>query len=250
MLDRPEEALPEFRRSVRLDENNRVGLATLGRLLVSLGRADEGVAVLERLQDRYDLLEPETIALARGYADLGEQDRAKALVEQTISESGETAPLLQTLGSIASSSGRREDAMAAFERTLELDPDAVHALNFVAYTLAEEERDLERALELALKAVGLAPDNPLVRDTLGWVYFRLDRLEDAEREILAAVELGARDPVVFEHLGDTLQALGRSDEAIEAWSQALTLDPGFDSSRNRIEDARRRAPGDGEEGAP
>ena len=80
----------------------------------------------------------------------------------------------------------------------------------------------------------LAGDNPLVRDTLGWTYFRLGRLDDASRELKKALELGADDPIVLDHLGDVYAELGDRAEACEWWARALEMSDDGAQIRSKI----------------
>jgi len=124
--------------------------------------------------------------------------------------------------------------VAVHRRIIEQNPDAVTSLNFLAYELADSGENLHEALTLATRARELSPDNPLVRDTLGWTYFRLARYDDAVRELELAVSLGADSAVVLEHLGDAYDALGRTDDARDAWARALKLDPDRNTTLQRL----------------
>ncbi len=236
-FDRPEDAASELRRANRLDPDNQVVRFMLGRLLLALGDAPGAVTVLEPFVTAAGAREAEHLALARAHALLGNLDRARNVVESALEKYGETAELLTMLGSIQFDGGEIDGALASYERVLELAPDSVQALNFVAYTLADLELDAERSVTLAERAAELAPNSGLVRDTLGWAYFRAGRFAEAVAEIEHAIGLGENDPVIHEHLGDALEALGRSADAIEAWRRALELEPGRTSSAARIEAA-------------
>ena len=235
--DRPQDAASELKRANRLDPDNQLVRLMLGRLLLALGDASGAVAVLEPFAAAAGAREAEHLALARAHALLGDLDRARDVVESALEKHGETAELLTLLGSIQFDRGEIDLALASYERVLELAPDSVQALNFVAYTLADLELDAERSVTLAERAAALAPDSGLVRDTLGWAYFRAGRFAEATAEIERALELGESDPVILEHLGDALEALGRTADAIEAWKHALELEPGRASTTARIEAA-------------
>jgi tetratricopeptide (TPR) repeat protein len=232
---RAEEAVAELRRSDRLGPQNGAARSVLGRLLLALGRPAEAAPILERIALEPDPGESDFVMLARARGGLGDYDGASEAVEEGVRRFGETAALLRTRGSIDLDQGRVDASLSAYEHALELEPDSVEALNFLAYTLAEEDTELTRALEYARRAVELAPQSGLVRDTLGWVYFKLGRYEDAVREIGASLGLGEEDPVVLEHLGDALSALGRDEEAREAWRRALAWEPGRPSTLERLE---------------
>ena len=58
-------------------------------------------------------------------------------------------------------------------------------------------------------------------DSLGWVYYRLDRLDEAEDNLRRAAQKVARDPVVHDHLGDVYFRQGKLKEAISQWRTSL-----------------------------
>ncbi len=228
-------AVSEFRRSARLDPGNRVVTGMLARLLIAIGRPEEAVPMLEWIHSRYEAVEPEFISLAAGYSLMGESERAQAVLDTATARFGDTATILRTRGATYFGADDFDNAIAAYEKLLEIDENSVTALNFIAYTLADENRDLDRALEYARRAVELEDDNPLVRDTLGWAHFRLGNMEQARRELDLSLELGGDNPVILEHLGDVLLELGLVDEAVDAWTKALESSPGRASTIERIE---------------
>jgi tetratricopeptide (TPR) repeat protein len=234
LMDDLEGAVTAYRRAVRLDPDSRAALGMLSRLLVSLERPEEGVPLLERLLDTYEGFESEYLTLAAGYSMMGETERAHAVLDSVESAFGLSEALLRARGAAYLNEERYGRAVDVYERLLELEPDSVVALNFIAYTLADEGQDLERAVEYAERAVSLDADNPLVRDTLGWTYFRLGRLGDARKELETALELGADDPVVLDHLGDVFLEMGDRTEACRWWTRALQLADDGTTIRSKI----------------
>ncbi len=120
---------------------------------------------------------------------------------------------------------RIPESIAAFEKLLALRPDHGAALNYLGYMLADRNENLERALELVSKAVSLEPSNAAYLDSLGWVYFRLGKLDEAEKHLLTAKRLSPDDPTIEEHLGDLEERRGDVAKARERWSRALALEP-------------------------
>jgi tetratricopeptide (TPR) repeat protein len=237
MLGDSEAAVSELRRALRLDPDDRIVAGMLSRLLIALQRPEEGVPLLEWIVSRFRAVQPELVSLAAGYSLMEEHDRAHAVLDTAEARFGETPAILRARGATHYGEGDIDGAIDAYERLLRIDEDSVTALNFIAYTLADENRDLGRALDYANRAVELEPDNPLLRDTLGWAHFRRGEIEEARRELDLAIELGGDNPVILEHLGDVLLELDRADEAISAWTRALELAPGTASTIERIEDA-------------
>lgn len=116
----------------------------------------------------------------------------------------------------------------ALENALYLNPDNVVALNDHAYFTAVKGGDLDKALEMIKSAVEKSPDQPTFMDTHAWVLFKRGELEQAETIQRAAVEIAEKNkettPDYYDHLGDILASLGKTDEAVEAWEKALSLD--------------------------
>ena len=79
------------------------------------------------------------------------------------------APLVM-LGEVAGEMGDQEEALRRYRAAIALDGSSVVALNNLAYTLASSQPD--EALKYAQQASEIAPDNAMVHDTLGWVYYK------------------------------------------------------------------------------
>ena len=129
-----------------------------------------------------------------------------------------------TLGDVKEELDKWEEAESALERSIRLDPDNTTALNNYAYYLSLREENLERALEMAQKAVQSNPENSSFLDTLGWVHFKLGNLDEALDYIQRAVETGDASAEVYEHLGDVYEAQGLPEKAAEWWEKALKMD--------------------------
>ena len=102
---------------------------------------------------------------------------------------------------------------------------------------------MKEAHQLIEKALKLEPENAYYIDSLGWVFYRLGRLEDALREIKKSLQLLSQenkdDAIIREHLGDIYFAMGKEKEAIKAWRKALELDPENKKVKKKIEKASR-----------
>jgi len=128
------------------------------------------------------------------------------------------------------------DAMEQqLRRTIELSPRHYHAYNALGYSLADRKLRLEEARELIVKALSLAPKEPAIVDSMGWVEYRLGRLDEAERWLTQAY--AARpDADVAAHLGEVLWQRGQQDRARSVWAEGLKREPGNEA----IEEARQR----------
>lgn len=120
--------------------------------------------------------------------------------------------------------GRLDAAEADLRRLIEIDPENADALNALGYTLADRTDRYQEALELIQRAIKLKPDTPAIIDSLGWVSYRLGRIEEALRHLRRAFEQ-QRDAEVAAHLGEVLWVSGAKEEARAIWRQGREIDP-------------------------
>lgn len=193
------------------------------QLLYTLGRENEAVGLMEqgkRLfpgQARFPLLQA-------GY--LMEKKRlpeAREVLETALKVRPDDEDLLYQFGAVLDRLGDRKAALSVMQRIVDKSPEHADALNYIGYTLVEENRDLERALSLIKKADRLKPNNGYIVDSLAWAYYRLGRLDEAWKQIQRAVSLAQDDPTMWEHYGDIARDMGRRDKAKKGYKAALKL---------------------------
>jgi len=96
-------------------------------------------------------------------------------------------------------------------------------MNNLGYFLLERNERYQEAFDLIQGAVRIDPTNPKYLDSLGWAYFKLGKLPDAERYLKDALRFDSSSGTVYEHLGDVYQKQGKMDLAKTAWSRAASL---------------------------
>lgn len=107
---------------------------------------------------------------------------------------------------------------------IERDPQNATALNALGYTLADKTKRLDEALELIQKARSIAPTDPAITDSLGWVYYKMGRTEESLKLLEEAYKTFP-DPEVAAHLGEVLWQSGQFDKAREIWQEGLKKQP-------------------------
>ena len=160
-------------------------------------------------------------------------DEAMRAFERALVEAGNSQPDMLNAdfyfdyGAAAEQAGQYVKASELFRKSIELDPDnAARSYNYLGYMWVERSENLEEAGQLIRRALEMDPQNGAYVDSLGWLYFKQGKFEEALTELLRAAELLAEpDPVVFEHIGDTFDKLGRNAEAVLYWQKALQLNP-------------------------
>ena len=125
------------------------------------------------------------------------------------------------LGDIYHQQGEDTKAFDAYDRTLRNNPDNALVLNNYAYYLSLRGERLDEALEMAIHANELEPDNVYYTDTYAWVLYKLGRYKEAEKMMKKCLGL-EKNPsgANLEHYGDILFKLGKTDEAKTYWNKA------------------------------
>jgi tetratricopeptide (TPR) repeat protein len=235
-------AAPLFQRAI--DENprdpDRWRHAAAAHLRADSARqaaslADEGQLLFP---GRYDLARIEAFARLR----LGEHERAlthfeeaRTRMDSTSVPAAERAELHAGLGLAHQHLGHVQEAHAAYETALRLDARSPTALHHYAYSLAQQGTHLDRALDLAQRAVDVLGATSETLDTLGWVYFKRDNYAEAKsafEKALSASDVSAR---VYEHFGDVQRALGNESQARAYWQKALDRDPDRASVKQKLD---------------
>lgn len=128
--------------------------------------------------------------------------------------------------------GNDRKAFTEYERALRLNPDNTMALNNYAYYLAIDagarpaksktrRTDLDRALEMAGKAIAAEPVEATFLDTYAWVLYLRGEYAEAKRIMGQALPLDrGNSPELFLHYGDILWALGEDFMAVQYWKRA------------------------------
>lgn len=162
------------------------------------------------------------VLLAALLREQDEIEQGRTVFEQAIKMYPDDSELLFSYGMFLEKIGEQENAMAKMQDVLALDPDNGAALNYVGYTWADNNVNLDKALEYIKKAVDLEPDDGYIRDSLGWVYFKLGRIEQAIVELEKASAM-VNDPVIKEHLGDAYMQAGQVEKARASYEESYKL---------------------------
>ena len=141
--------------------------------------------------------------------------------------------LLYDFAMVAEKANNLDVMEKALRRVIELAPTNQNAYNALGYSLAERNIRLPEASVLIEKALTLAPDDPFIMDSLGWVQFRLGKLKEAE-ELLRRAYAARPDPEIAVHLGEVLWVRGQKDDAQQFWRDAGTKDPKNDALKSTL----------------
>lgn len=139
------------------------------------------------------------------------------------------------LGSMYDRVGNLDATIAEMKKVLTIDEQHVQAMNFLAYTYAENGRELKDAEELARKALQKDPNDGYILDTMGWVMFKQGRMEDAIKFLEAAYRNKSSESIIAEHLGDAYLRYELWQKARRMYNRAAELETDYTKSE-RIRD--------------
>lgn len=220
----------QVRRAVKLDPENFESLLTLTRLLTlragTLSAGSPERTELARLATRAGELAPADDTRGRmilGYAYRALRDPALAApqFEAAAALPAVRREALLQLAVCLEDLQRYSEAGSTLETLREEFPDDPTVANSLGYFLAERGVELSRAEILVREALARQPENPSYIDSLGWIAFRRGDFPAAFELLVQAANAAPGQPDILEHLGRTLQALGRVDEAARVLRQAL-----------------------------
>src|SRR5581483_10003447 len=125
---------------------------------------------------------------------------------------------------------------AVLDNANEKNPIYASTLNYLGYMFADQNTRLQEAQDLVKKALDLEPNNYAFLDSMGWVYYRLNKLDDAEQELTHSIQIESKDPTIHDHLGDVYFKEGKLKEAIAQWQSSLQEATGGAASEMEPED--------------
>ena len=194
--------------------------AQLSLLLSRQGKKDEARKILAETEavtaaERARL----AIAEAQLLREAQQFEAALVVLEKALTAHPNEPDLLYDKAMVAERLKRNDVLDSTLARLIELRPDHPQAYNALGYSWADRNIRLEEARQLIAKALELAPQDPFILDSMGWVMFRLGQpkaalvhLEDAYRQ--------RPDPEIAAHIGEVLWSLGRREEARKVWAEA------------------------------
>jgi tetratricopeptide (TPR) repeat protein len=200
--------------------------ARRAQLLAHQGRAEEGRALLHALPERTEEeARAKLMAEVQWLRELKRWDETYKLLATANQRFSADPDLLYEQAMAAEKLDRVDEMERLLRQVIALKPDHQHAYNALGYSLAERNQRLPEARELINKALEMAPGDPFIIDSLGWVEFRLGNQQEALR-LLQQAYAARPDIEIAAHLGEVLWTLGRRDEALRVWREARGRDGG------------------------
>lgn len=207
-------------------ENQEERITTTARrasILARQGKMDEARALIRDWPERTPAdARIKLMAEVQLLRDNGRPDAAFDLLSAAIERQPGDFDLLYDQALIAEKIGNYEAMERLLRQLIAARPDYHHAYNALGYSFAERNVRLSEARQLINKALEYAPEDPMIRDSLGWVEFRSGNTAEALR-ILEGAFKARPDADIAAHLGEVLWSDGQKEKALKIWKEGLLL---------------------------
>jgi tetratricopeptide (TPR) repeat protein len=156
--------------------------------------------------------------------EAGDDAGAYRVLEKGLVDNPDTPDLIYDLAMVAEKLDKVDEAETKLKHLVELRPDDAQALNALGYTLVDRTPRTDEGLAFIERAHRLAPQDPFILDSLGWAFYRMGHLDQAQRYLQQALD-GRPDAEIAAHLGEVLWRKGERDKAMSLWKAQLGSDP-------------------------
>lgn len=185
----------------------------------------QGIDEAIKLLDELDELSPEQqVQVIQAEASLLGQGKryqeAYDLLGKAVNNLSNTPELVYDYAMAAERIERLDVTESELRKLIQLKPDFAQAYNALGYTLADRNIKLDEARNLIQKALTLSPNDHFILDSMGWVEYRMGKLDQAV-DLLRRAYTAENDPEIAAHLGEVLWQQGKRDEALQTWDGAL-----------------------------
>ena len=194
-------------------------------ILASQGKLEQGRQLIRQLPERSPadarLKLNAEVALLREFK---QYQSAHDLLAQALVKTPNEADLIYDQAMMAEKLGRLDQMERLLRQAIAQKPDYHHAYNALGYSLAERSIRLPEARELIRKALTYAPSDPFIKDSLGWVEFRMGNKAEAA-QIFEAAYKTKPDAEIAAHFGEVLWSMGQRERALAIWKEGKLLNP-------------------------
>ena len=185
----------------------RAGVDAARRYLRSLEVADDA--------QRVQIIQAEAHMLR----EVREHEQCYEVLNEALESYPDNPSLLYDVALAAEKIDRIDIVESRLLRLIELEPGSAQAYNALGYTLADRTERYEDARDFIAEALALAPEDPYILDSMGWVEYRLGNYDEALRYLRHAYDI-SQDPEIAAHLGEVLWVTGTRREARRIWDDS------------------------------
>lgn len=201
-----------------------------------IGKLDEAISMVRKALDkRTDVAQFYAI-----YASLLDEKndyvQASKILDEGTKKFPENVQLRFFLGTVADRLGEKSKVIENMKLVIEMDPNHVQGLNYLAFTYAEANNNLDEAEKLVRRALEIEPHDGYILDTLGWILYKKGKFQDAIKVLEAAVRHQPNESIIAEHLGDAYHKHQLVDKARQMYKRAAETE----TNEKKIREIRQK----------
>ncbi len=175
------------------------------------------------MESREDI--PQLIAVYSSLLDESRKyEEALLVLTRGVDKFPEQVQLRFFLGAINDRLGRKDAMISNMKRVIEMDPNHVQGLNYLAYTYSEINSTLDEAERLVQRALAIEPKDAFIMDTYGWVLLKQGRTKESIRVLEGAHKSLPKEAIIADHLGDAYFKAQMMDRAEVMYKRAFELE--------------------------
>lgn len=203
-------------------------------LLAKQGRLAEGVEMIRRAPEAGDEdARAKLLAEVSLWREARQWSQASEVLKRANDRFKDDPDLLYEQSMMEEKLNRIDEMERLLRRVIELRPDHEHAYNALGFSLADRGLRLPEAKALIVRALELAPGEPFITDSLGWVEYRMGNLDEAIKQLTRAYQ-SRPDPEIAAHLGEVLWVNGQHEEARRVLREGKSRDQTNDVLRETV----------------
>jgi tetratricopeptide (TPR) repeat protein len=220
-----DEAIPHFEKAIEGEPSLSGPYKKLAQALIAVGRANEADALIRMFIDR----EPGKKAVAEAIQQVydGNTEEGIKLLRRTLKADPDNVDAMRYLGAAyLKDKINLGDAEALLRRAGQIAPTYVEVLMLLGSILMERNKFADAATEFQ-RVTRQQPENDAAWAGLGQAHARGDRTEEAAAALGRSIELNPDVPLVQMSQGHVLKTLGKQEEALACYREAIRLKPNF-----------------------
>lgn len=235
-IKRNSEAVEQFLRIPASSQYYGEAIVHAAYLMKQDQKVDEAVASVKKaLESRQDL--PQLYAIYASLLDeQGNFKEAVTLLEKATKKFADNVQLRFFLGTLQDRVGNKEEVIANMKQVIDMDPNHVQGLNYLAFTYAETGANLDEAEGLVRKALEIEPKDGFILDTLGWILYKKGSFTDSVKVLESAHKFQPAESIIAEHLGDAYNKVQMMEKARGMYEKAAILE----SDVRKVRDIRTK----------
>ncbi|HZX33344.1 MAG TPA: tetratricopeptide repeat protein [Rhodocyclaceae bacterium] len=202
--------------------------ARAAQILAQQGKFDDARRFIQATPGRTDQEQAQLMqAESQLLREAKRYEESYVVLEKALARFPDNTDLLYDAALMAERLGRMDVLESHLQRLIQIKPDHAHGLNALGYSWADRNVHLNEAHDLIARAITLAPEDPFIMDSLGWVLFRQGKLEESLKTLEQAYKRKP-DPEIAAHLSEVLWSMDRKDDARRLLREAAKKNPDND----------------------